>query len=80
MNPALDMLLREEITLWIITGIFSLLVGSFLNVVIARIPRQIIWSEAEKAPGAKSRPALSGRAHTARAANILFRGLRTYPF
>ena len=58
MTPALDMLLREDITLWIITGIFSLLIGSFLNVVIARIPRQIIWSEAEKSARGEKPPGI----------------------
>ena len=58
MNPALDMLLREDITLWIITGICSLLVGSFLNVIIARIPRQIIWSEAEKSARGEKPPGI----------------------
>jgi len=44
MNEALDLLFGEGWLLWLTVLVFSLAIGSFLNVVIHRVPRQLLWA------------------------------------
>ncbi|NDA15829.1 MAG: prepilin peptidase, partial [Gammaproteobacteria bacterium] len=44
MNEALDLLFGEGWVLWLTVLVFSLAIGSFLNVVIHRVPRQLLWA------------------------------------
>ena len=44
MAEALGVALNEGWILWLLVAIFALVIGSFLNVVIHRIPRQLLWA------------------------------------
>ena len=44
MNEVLDVALNESWILWPLVAIFALILGSFLNVVIHRVPRQLLWA------------------------------------
>jgi len=52
-------MLEQDFILSIVTVVFSLLIGSFLNVVIVRLPRQIHWQWEKDEQGAAPPPGIA---------------------
>lgn len=52
-------MLEQDFILSIVTVVFSLLIGSFLNVVIVRLPRQIHWQWEKDGQGAAPSPGIA---------------------
>ena len=52
-------MLEQDFILSIVTVVFSLLIGSFLNVVIVRLPRQIHWQWEKDGQGAAPPPGIA---------------------
>ena len=59
MGAELALMLERDLILSIITVVFSLLIGSFLNVVIVRLPRQIHWQWEKNEQGAAPPPGIA---------------------
>ena len=59
MGAELALMLERDLILSIITVVFSLLIGSFLNVVIVRLPRQIHWQWEKDEQGAAAPPGIA---------------------
>jgi leader peptidase (prepilin peptidase)/N-methyltransferase len=55
----LALMLEQDFILSIVTVVFSLLIGSFLNVVIVRLPRQIHWQWEKDEQGAAPPPGIA---------------------
>jgi leader peptidase (prepilin peptidase)/N-methyltransferase len=55
----LALILEQDFILSIVTVVFSLLIGSFLNVVIVRLPRQIHWQWEKDEQGAAAPPGIA---------------------
>jgi leader peptidase (prepilin peptidase)/N-methyltransferase len=55
----LALMLEQDFILSIVTVVFSLLIGSFLNVVIVRLPRQIHWQWEKDGQGAAPPPGIA---------------------
>ncbi len=59
MGAELALMLEQDFILSIVTVVFSLLIGSFLNVVIVRLPRQIHWQWEKDEQGAAPPPGIA---------------------
>ena len=59
MGTELALMLERDLILSIITIVFSLLIGSFLNVVIIRLPRQMHWQREKDEQGAAPPPGIA---------------------
>jgi len=55
----LAVMLEQDLILSIVTVVFSLLIGSFLNVVIVRLPRQMQWQWEKDEQGATLPPGIA---------------------
>ena len=59
MGAELALMLEQDFILSIVTVVFSLLIGSFLNVVIVRLPRQVQWQWEKDEQGATPPPGIA---------------------